>query len=249
MNEQRTIPAHYCGPPGSANGGYACGVTASAFGGIGVEVTLLAPPPLDRPLTLRCDGSEATLLDSDIVIAVARAADEPRGIVSDVPDALRYDDVVAAAAEFDVDAYRDSHEFPICYTCGPSREPGEGLRIFPAPTDRPDLCVWPWTPDVSLFGSVGELDEPVIWAALDCPSGLAWVAQQTGAIVLGRMAAVILRSPTPGERLIVAGWSGQAEGRRRPAGSAVYSEFGEVLAAGRETWIVLTDEQRRAFSG
>ena len=249
MNEQLTIPARYCGPPGSANGGYACGLTASALGGSGVEVTLRAPPPLDRPLTLQRNNSKATLVDGDRVIADARLVDEPDSIVAAVPDALRYEDVVAAASSFNVETYLDDHEYPTCFTCGPSREPGDGLRIFPASTARPELVVWPWTPDVSLFGTAGDLDEPVIWAALDCQSGLSWVTREPGAFVLDKMAVVIRRSPAPGERLIVAGWSGQAEGRRRPAGSAIYSESGEILAAGQATWILLTDEQQRAFAG
>jgi hypothetical protein len=40
-----------CGPPATANGGYACGAIAELLGG-GPEVTLRRPPPLGRPLRL-----------------------------------------------------------------------------------------------------------------------------------------------------------------------------------------------------
>jgi hypothetical protein len=44
------------GPPGMANGGYACGVFAALLGRDGAEVTLRRPVPLERPLVARRDG-------------------------------------------------------------------------------------------------------------------------------------------------------------------------------------------------
>jgi hypothetical protein len=58
----------FCGPPASANGGYACGAIAELLGG-GVEVTLRRPPPLGRPPT----AAGSALLDAHgRVLAVAR---------------------------------------------------------------------------------------------------------------------------------------------------------------------------------
>ena len=249
MNAIVSIPKHYCGPPDSGNGGYVCGVTAGVLGGTEVEVTLLAPPPLERPLSLERDGDEARLLDGETVIATARRSDEPVDIPDDAPPLVDLETAVEAAAAFDLDQYRAGHEYPGCYTCGPDRGVGDGLRIFPAATDRPDRYVWPWTPEPSLFDDFGAMEGAEMWAALDCPSGLAWIRQDPdmGPIVLGRMAAVIHRTPSPGERLVVTGWTEAAQGRRRPARSAIHSETGEVLGASRATWIVLTDEQRAAF--
>ena len=48
------IPARFNGPPGSANGGYACGLFSEALGG-GFEITLLLPPPLDTQLDIAGD--------------------------------------------------------------------------------------------------------------------------------------------------------------------------------------------------
>lgn len=250
MGTSISISRRYCGPPDSGNGGYVCGIAAGALGGSDVEVTLLAPPPLARPLTLAHEGDEATLRDDDAVVAIARALDEPLGIPGDAPQPVGYDEAAEAAAAFDVDAYRAAHEYPGCFTCGPDRAAGDGLRIFPADADRPDLCVWPWTPASGLFGESGEVDVPVVWAALDCPSGLAWLRQDPdlGPIVLGRMAAAIHRLPAPRERLVVAGWTEPPQGRKRPARSAIYAGDGTVLATSRATWIVLSDEQRQAFS-
>jgi len=43
------IDRRYCGPPNSGNGGYVCGRLARHIEG-GAEITLRAPPPLDKPL-------------------------------------------------------------------------------------------------------------------------------------------------------------------------------------------------------
>ena len=63
------IPARFNGPPGSANGGYACGVFSEALGG-GFEITLLVPPPLETQLEIVGDE----LRDGDVVVARARRA-------------------------------------------------------------------------------------------------------------------------------------------------------------------------------
>ena len=41
-----TVPARFCGPPDSGNGGYTCGLVAKEMGGI-VECTLRSPVPLE----------------------------------------------------------------------------------------------------------------------------------------------------------------------------------------------------------
>jgi hypothetical protein len=43
------IDKRYCGPPNSGNGGYVCGRLAQHIPG-GAEVTLRAPPPLEKSL-------------------------------------------------------------------------------------------------------------------------------------------------------------------------------------------------------
>ena len=63
------IPARFNGPPGSANGGYTCGLFSEALGG-GFEITLLRPPPLDTQLDIAGDE----LRHGDVVIARARPA-------------------------------------------------------------------------------------------------------------------------------------------------------------------------------
>lgn len=240
-----TIPAQFCGPPASGNGGYSCGVLAREFGQNPSEVSLLAPPPLDRPLALQLDVAQARMLDGDKVVAIARRSEEP-----DAGPVISAEQAARAAAEFDAKHYAAQHAYPTCFTCGPGRALGEGLRIWPGETNAPGVVAWPWIPHQSTSDGSGIVDLPIVWAALDCPSGLAWLSHHDdlGPIVLGRLNAVVHRRPAVGEPVVVTGWKKEATGRKRTAGSALRTAAGELLAAADATWVVLTDEQRAAFN-
>ena len=65
-----TIPRRFCGPPNSANGGYVCGMLARHIPGA-AEVTLRAPPPLEKPLdTIAKDDGIWELRDGALTVAV-----------------------------------------------------------------------------------------------------------------------------------------------------------------------------------
>jgi hypothetical protein len=75
----------------------------------------------------------------------------------------------------------------------------------------------------------------VIWAVLDCPSGLA-AAGATGlptdtAILLGRMTATVYALPRTGDRCGVVAWPGERDGRKLHARSALLGPDDRVLAA------------------
>jgi hypothetical protein len=61
---------------------------------------------------------------------------------------------------------------------------------------------------------------------------------QREGVLLGRMAARVLRLPAAGEAHVVAGWPVAHEGRKRYAGSALWTARGDVVAYARSTWIV-----------
>lgn len=242
---QVRIERRFHGPQASGNGGYTCGVAATAIDGP-AQVRLLRPPPLDRTLRLVATDEGAELLDGDTVIAQARPG-EP---AEDLPEPVTYEEAEQAAAEFDVKAYQDQHPFPSCFTCGPARAEDEGLRLFPGRTSRDLLVAWPWQPQESLAGPAGTLDPRYVWAALDCPSGLCWYhdpTYETAPHVLGQLTARIRRLPTAGQRLVAAGWLRSADGRKRHSGSAIWSDDGEVLAHAEATWVRLTEEQFEQF--
>ena len=52
MTETILIPERFNGPPGSANGGYTCGLVAGLVGAEEVRVSLRSPPPLDTPMAV-----------------------------------------------------------------------------------------------------------------------------------------------------------------------------------------------------
>jgi hypothetical protein len=234
------VAARFCGPPGAANGGFASGSLAALLGGA-AEVTLRRPVPLDRPLPVRRGDGEGTLVvqDGGVLLAEARPAKvavEPPAVPAAVTPA-------AAQAAAGRSRYYDDPVFPGCFVCGPARTPGDGLRIFPGRVAGAALWAAPWTPEATVAGADGRVRPEVVWAALDCPSGIAATEAADlpagTAVVLGRMAATVAGLPRPGDRCRVVAWPLAVDGRKLLAGSAVLGPDGELLAAARTVWITL----------
>jgi hypothetical protein len=221
----------FCGPPGSANGGYACGSIADLLGGP-MEVSLRRPPPLGRPLQLRAGDDHATVHDGDDLVAEAH----PATVEVDVPGVASLAEAREAAERYPL---YQGHPFATCFTCGPDRAPGDGLRIFPGPVPNSDLWAAPWTPDPSIADQDGLIMPKVVWAALDCPSGFVAGFGDT-MMVLGRMAARVLARPRAGTAYCVVAWrEAPPAGRKRPAGSALLDVQGRVLAVARAVWVTI----------
>jgi hypothetical protein len=218
------IPARFNGPPGSANGGYTCGLLAAFVGGE-AEVTLRVPPPLERELEVVRADARVELRDGETLVAEA----EPVSLDVDVPAPVPFAEAEAASTGYAGFAH---HAYPTCFTCGPAREDGLGIYAGPV-TGRDDLVAATWTP-------AEEPAPEVVWAALDCPSGWAVDDFQREGVLLGRMAARVDRLPLPGDPCVVLGWRIGEEGRKRYAGSALTTTDGNVLARSRSTWIVPT---------
>jgi hypothetical protein len=218
------IPSRFNGPPSSANGGYACGLFSEALGG-GFEVTLLVPPPLDTQLDIVGDE----LRHGNVVVARAR-----RAVHSDeeMPEPVSLAEAEAASKRY---AGFEHHAYPTCFTCGPERD--DGLRIFAGPVEgRAGVVAAPWTPGPGVRAEI-------VWAALDCPSGWAVDEFQREGVLLGRMAAAIHTRPEPGEAHVVIGWRIGEEGRKRFAGSAIFTGEGGLVAHSRSTWLVPATER------
>jgi hypothetical protein len=56
-------------------------------------------------------------------------------------------------------------------------------------------------------------------------------------MVLGRMTARVVGVPSVGQRCVVTSWPVGEDGRKAFAGTALFSDMGEVLAVARQTWI------------
>ena len=228
------IERRFRGPPTTGNGGYVAGIVAAALGGSNCTVTLKSPPPLDQDLTLKTQDTSASLsLDDEIVVTASR-----EHVDIDVPPPPTLAEAAEAEPRFTGHSH---HIFPGCFVCGPEREAGDGMRIFPgALHDRAGRVAATWNPDESVTGDDGLVRPEFLWAALDCPGYFA-VEDKAGLALLGRMSAVIHRSVRAGEPLVVTGWPIASEGRKHRVGSALHDADGEVVAAATATWITLNE--------
>lgn len=232
-----TIPRRFCGPPESANGGYACGVAAAQLGESAgaVEVTLRSPPPLDTPIEVERTATGAILRHGAQLVAEV----VPATLSLEPPAPVSFDDAARATAGY---PWLTGHPFPGCFVCGPARAEGDGLRIFPGAVAGRDVAAAPWIPDASLADEAGRVRPEIIWSVLDCPSwfGLSCFHASEGLAVLGRLAAELRERPRAGERLVCAGWLVRRDGRKSHVGSALFGARGELLALGRATWITVS---------
>ena len=228
MTESIVIERRFRGPAGSGNGGYTSGLVAGLLDADTVEVTLRLPPPLETPLRVeRADGS-VRLLDGDALVAEARAAE----LDLDAPEPVTFADAVAVAA---ARADDPDHPFPGCFVCGPGREEGDALRLWPTPIGDGRI-VAPWRPS--------DVTQPFVWAALDCPG--AYAVNPDGArgiSVLGRLTARVHETPAPGDECVVVAWPLGGDERRLFAGTALFRD-GRPLALAHAVWFPVGDEAR-----
>jgi hypothetical protein len=225
-----TIARRYNGPPDSGNGGYVCGALAVAARDA-VRVRLLAPPPLDRPLSLVPGEQAGALLLRDGEQTLASAV--PAQLRLEVPSAPPYVQAVWASQHY---AGFRQHTFPDCFVCGPHRRRGDGLRIFPGLLDS-GIVAAPWLPADDLDGGDGKVAVEFHWAALDCPGYFALVGDTPRPMLLGEMQAHVDRRVHVGEACTVIGWSMGCEGRKHYSGTAIFDEDGELCARAKATWV------------
>lgn len=250
------IHRQFNGPAHSGNGGYVCGLIATELGGPGpVTSTLRQPPPLDTALTWEPDASGLRLLTTGGAI-VGEA--QPGTFVREVPPAPTAEQAAAGEAAYPGHV---GHPFGTCFTCGPDRAEGEGLRIFTGPitpqtttaqTTTPQTTTpgataprtmtpgvttvaGTWVPHPDLLDAEGQLAPPIVWAAIDCAGG--WTADFTvHPTVLGRMTGQILRLPEIGEECTVTGRLDDHTGRKFATSTALYAGD-ELLARSEQIWI------------
>lgn len=230
------IPQQFRGPPNSGNGGYVCGVIAREIEGPATSV-LRAPAPLDVNLDLRREDGVMQLTDAQGA-TVGTAAPGDRALLPVPPELPSMKAARAAGGRY---LGLDERIHPTCFTCGPERGEGDGLRVFPGQIEgAPDghvACVW--TPHMAFSDPKGLVPVEVIWAALDCPGFFAWVAKagRHGAL-LGTMTGEVIRRPPAAREYIVMGWPLERQGRKETAGVALFAMNGELLARAHQVWIM-----------
>lgn len=224
------IGRRFRGPPQSGNGGYTAGMLASAAAQP-VEIRLMKPPPLEKPLEIREDtgGSQLLLLDGEETVASAT----PKTFELTTPRPPSYEEALAAVKNFQ--GFRE-HAYPGCFVCGPERTRGDGMRIFASPIEGRDLVAAAWLPDTSLGGPDGKVLSEFLWSALDCPGFFACGGGTSGAL-LGLYAVRIHRRVHVGEPCVIVGWELSRDGRKHYTGTAIYDEAGELCGHATATWI------------
>jgi hypothetical protein len=222
------VPTRFHGPVRSGNGGWTSGALAERLAphqpGPAVTVALRLPPPLETPfdVTATDDGIAASL--DGRTVAEARLA---AGELTPVPPVSMS---AAAEAETHYPGHR-AHPFPSCFTCGPDRAEGDGLRIFAGPVaDHPGLVAATWTPyDVSV---------PITWAALDCVGGWSSDVDERP-MVLGTMTLRIDHLPVTGEHYVLVGEERRRAGRKTFTASSLYDYDGGLRATAEHVWITI----------
>jgi hypothetical protein len=225
--ERLTIDRRFRGPAQSGNGGYVCGRIARHVPGI-AQVRLAIPPPLDTPLEIDVTDGVARLMSGTTLVGEGR----PAQLAIDAPAPVSFEAATESSKHYHG---FEQHTFPECFVCGPQRDRGDGLRIFAGPAAGAEVVAAPWVVDRSLGAPVAT---EFLWAALDCPSGFAlWSPLEGTTVVLGQLTASIRGQLMPGDKCVAMGWPLQVEGRKRFAGSAVFTEQGKLVALARAIWI------------
>ena len=226
-----TVAHRFRGPSTSGNGGYVAGLVAAragaTAGGSAAVVTLRNPPPLDTPLAVVADGDGGVrVVHGETVVAEGARSSLT---VDPVPPVER-GTARSASADY---AGLSAHPFPECFVCGPQRDPGDGLRLFPGRLgDGRTACVWTVHHDLA-----GRPE--VVWAALDCPGG--WSAEIEGRpMVLGRLTARVVTLPEAGEECVVMGMLLGGEGRKTWTTTTAYGADGRELGRAHATWIAVS---------
>ena len=229
LAEHFEISERFRGPPRSGNGGYTCGRLAGHLKGT-VAVRLKAAPPLDAELRIEATDDEARLFQGQTLLAEARRSQ----LDLQTPQCPTYAEAEESSRFF---VGFKNHPFPGCFVCGPERMPGDGLRIFPGAVNGGPTVAAPWVPTPSLTNELGRVKSEFLSSALDCIGAFVSPIPESAAVVLGELCVSIIEGVTSGEKCVVIGWPLGTEGRKRLAGSAVFTSNGHLVAIARAVWI------------
>jgi hypothetical protein len=214
-----------------ALGGYAAGVVGKRIEGP-VEANLRNLPPMERELELREAGGSFELRDGDTLILDAR----PAQFELEIPEPPDVDEAEAAGKQLIHD--EGTQLYPGCFTCGPDRAEGDGLRLFMGRLpERDGILAAAWPPHRDLAGPDGALPEELVWAALDCPTiWAAWSVKRPAAVptdgfsVLARQRLEMVAPVPVGETAVVSAWPIERDGRKHLTAAAIHGKDGDLLA-------------------
>jgi len=225
------LDPRFNGPPGTANGGYACGAVGELVDGP-AEVSLAVPPPLGVPLDVAfLAGGEVEVAHEGAVVARARPLD---GVDADPPTWPSLAGAREASRRHP--GHGRASLFSDCYVCGSQRHDGLGIHFGPL-RGHPGVTAAVFLPDATVPNRDGIVAADMIWAALDCPSYAPPLWDWERPSLLARLAVERLDSLEVGEPAIAVGWHVASERRKHHTASALLSTDGRLLARARALWI------------
>jgi len=234
MPNELVIDKRYEGIPGVSLGGYLAGIAAKELGP-SAAVALMKPVPPGSAVTLERGESQVVLrFDGEIAATAA-----PAQLQTTAPSPVAAEEAERASRRY---LGFNHHFFPNCFTCGPNRLSGDGLRIFPGPVEGRPVVATRWQPPPSVWQADRTVASEFLWAALDCPAIWGQVVHGGGEpddrAVSGRL-ALHQHAPVRGDATsIVVGWPIERQGRKIIAGAAIFSESGQLLVEARQTMIL-----------
>lgn len=237
---QITIPSTTTGPPGTGHGGACAGLFATAIDLANATVRFHTPIPLATPLRIERTDGPAKISDGESTIATVRPLAAPLSVTQF--GRLANAEVVAAEARF-LDHHNGEHMAPTCFACGDQRNDSLGLNLRPGQVGDTGLIATGWEPQL-------DADVPawMIWAALDCPSGIPALAKVglDEAVVTGELSVEIQHAVPGGGKYQILGRRTGRDGRKFTTEAAIIDESGCALAIATATWIVVPIARLRA---
>ncbi|WP_040808166.1 hypothetical protein [Nocardia concava] len=232
--EALTLPEHIHGYPDIVFGGYIAGLLAPHADAETVRVDFRSPVMVGTPFQLsRPESGRAafTSLDDTVLVEASTAT-------------LTIDPIPTPSWSEAKEAVETRLSYPgrtitDCYGCGEACEPGRGLRLFPWRIPGREVMAAAWTPDTALADENGELPPEIVWAALDCPGGLAgFIFSGMGR---GTFTAALTATQTApilaGADYISHAWVLHRDGRKHTVGVALSTPDGDLCALAEALWI------------
>jgi hypothetical protein len=232
--EELVIDKRFEGIPGVLLGGYVAGLVAKELGPSASVTLTKAVPPGSTVMVERSEGQVILRLNGEVAATAVTSRLE-----STAPQSVAPED-----AEMASDRYLGFNRrvFPNCFTCGPDRATGDGLRIFPGSVEGRPVVATVWRPPPWAWQKDRTVVPEFLWAALDCPAIWGQIvhggARADEHAVTGRL-ELHQHAPVPGDALtIVVGWPVERQGRKVIAGAGIFSESGRLLVEARQTLIL-----------
>lgn len=228
-----TIDSRYNGPAQAGHGGVCGGRFAELVNPSAATVRFLAPVPLAEPLSCTRNADGAEVVGSSGPVASVHPLEAPLRVGPF--GRLAAAEVFRAEATW-LDGRDGDHIAPTCFACGHRREDHHGLGLRPGPLAESSLFATAWRP-----GWAGDVPDWMVWAALDCPSGIPAMAEVglDEAVVTAELAVEVrARVRGHGDYQLVSRRTG-GSGRKHRTEAALIDERGSAVAVATALWITV----------